>query len=197
MLNFSARIFFAPISVVSLLTAWCPECSAQPPVEVQAVAGEPFGVGAVTLNLSPDMLPQPLGIEGVGVSEKSNRVFYPAMRTPAVANALRDFLAEENPLTTGGPVREEVGGILRGVLNRPPRTTIYFLFRGAEPLNLVIDARTSISLIVPTRNAPALHRRLMETWWRDYAAPRRLLAQKPDYPPQVKRLISSTVSPGG
>ena len=179
MLNFFIRAVVTPIVATLCFAACCSESLAQPPVEVQAVVGEPFGVGAVTLNLSPDMLPEPLGIEGVGVSEKSGRVFYPAMRTPAVANALRDFLADENPLTTGGPVRQEVGGILRGVLNRPPRTTIYFLFRGSEPLNLVIDARTSISLIVPTRNAPALHRRLMDSWWRDYAAPRRLLAQKP------------------
>ena len=145
-------------------------------MEVQAFVGEPFGVGSVTLNLPAEMLPEPLGLEGVGVSEKSGRVFYPAMRTPALANALKEFLREDSPLTSGGPVRQEVGGILRGILNRPPRTTLYFLFRGTEPLNLTIQARKSIPLVVQPRNNPAAHRRLLQAWWRDYAAPRRLLA---------------------
>ncbi len=87
---------------------------AQGRLETQAFVGEPFGVGAVTLNLPAEMLPEPLGLEGVGLSEKSGRVFYPALRTPAVANALKEFLHEDSPLTTGGPVRQEVGGILRG-----------------------------------------------------------------------------------
>ena len=83
-------------------------------MEAQAFVGEPFGVGSVTLNLPAEMLPEPLGLEGVGVSEKSGRVFYPALRTPALANALKEFLGEDSPLTSGGPVRQEVGGILRG-----------------------------------------------------------------------------------
>jgi hypothetical protein len=167
---------------------------AQGPLEVQAALGEPFGVGSVTLTLPAEMLPEPLGIEGLGVSEKSGRVFYPAMRTPAVAGMLKEFLSDDNPLTAGGPVRQEVGGILRDVLNRPPRTTIYFLFRGGEPLELIVQARKSIRLVVQPRNAPALHRRLLDAWWRDYAAPRRLLAQKPDYPPQVETYLVSNLA---
>ena len=91
-------------------------------------------------------------------------------------------------------MRQEVGGILRGVLNRPPRTTIYFLFRGREPLNLVIEARTSIPVTVQPRVAPAMQRRLLDAWWRDYAAPRRLLAQKPDYPPQVETYLVNNLA---
>ena len=89
------------------------------------------------------------------MSEKSGRVFYPAMRTPALANVLKEFLGEDSPLTSGGPVRQEVGGILRGMLNRPPRTTLYFLFRGTEPLELTIQAGKSIPLVVQPRNNPA------------------------------------------
>ena len=91
-------------------------------------------------------------------------------------------------------MRQEVGGILRGVLNRPPRTTLYFLFRGTEPLNLTIQAATSIPLVVQPRNNPAAHRRLLQAWWRDYAAPRRLLQQKPDFPPQVETYLVNTLA---
>src|SRR5580693_4395212 len=95
--------FIARACLPLLPLGCCTVVSAQGPVEVQAVAGEPFGVGAVTLNLPAEMLPEPLGVEGVGVSEKSGRVFYPAMRTPAVANVLKEFLADDNsPLTSGG-----------------------------------------------------------------------------------------------
>ena len=56
----------------------CSSCPAQGIAEVQAFAGEPFGVGSVALSLPAELLPEPLGLEGVGVSEKSGRVFYPA-----------------------------------------------------------------------------------------------------------------------
>ena len=91
-------------------------------------------------------------------------------------------------------MRQEVGGILRGVLNRPPRTTLYFLFRGTGPLDLTIQARKSIPLVVQPRNNPAAHRRLLQAWWRDYAAPRRLLQQKPDFPPQVETYLVNTLA---
>jgi hypothetical protein len=181
-------------SVALILLATAAAAMAQGPVEAQAIAGEPFGVGTITLNLPAEMLPEPLGLEGVGVSEKSGRVLYPTLRAPALANALKDFLREDNPLTDGGPVRQEVGGILRGILNRPPRTTLYFLFRGTEPLDLTIQARQSIPLVLPPGNNPGLHRRLLQAWWREYAAPQRLLQQRPDFPPQVETYLVNTLA---
>jgi len=186
------RAGYTSLALIALF--WTAAANAQGPVEALAIVGEPFGVGSVALGLPAEMLPEPLGLEGVGVSEKSGRVFYPAMRAPALANALKGFLQEDNPLTSGGPVRQQVGGILRGVLNRPPRTTIYFLFRGSAPLNLVVQARSSIPLVVVPRNNPAAHRRLLQAWWRDYTAPRRLLEQKPDYPPQVETYLVNTLA---
>ena len=136
---------------------------AQGPIEVQAFTGDPFGVGAVTI-VPPEALPEPLGLEGVGVSEKSGRALYPAIRIPGMANALKEFLGEDSPLTSGGPVRQEVGGILRGMLNRPPRTTLYFLFRGEEPLELTLQAKKSIPLVVQPRTNRAAQRRLFAAW---------------------------------
>ena len=183
------------LSCLTLISLLC-SCAAlaQGPLEAQAFLAEPFGVGSITLSLPPELLPEPLGIEGIALSEKSGRVFYPAMRTPVVANALKEILQDNTPLTTGGPVRQEVGGILRGILNRPPRTTIYFLFRGVEPLSLTIEAKSSIPLVIRPRNNPAAHRRLLLAWWRDYTAPRRLLMQKPDFPPQVETYLVNTLA---
>src|SRR5208337_397881 len=41
---------------------------------------------------------------------------------------------------------------------------------------------------------PAALRRLLQAWWRDYAAPRRLLQQKPDFPPQVETYLVNTLA---
>ncbi len=49
-------------------------------------------------------------------------------------------------------------------------------------------------MTVQPRNAPAMHRRLLDAWWRDYAAPRRLLQQKPDYPPQVETYLVNNLA---
>ena len=181
-------------SLTMVLLACSSATLAQGVIEAQAFAGEPFGVASISLNLTAESLPQPLGLEGVGISGKGNRVFYPALRTPALANVLKEFLGEDSPLTSGGPLRQQVGGILRGVLNRPPRTTLYFLFRGADRLDLTLQAQASIPLLIQPRINPAAHSRLLQAWWRDYAAPRRLLQQKPDFPPQVETYLVSMLA---
>ncbi len=185
----AGRCIIISASLVLILLACSATAFAQGTIEAQAFVGEPFGVGSIALNLPAEMLPEPLGLEGVGASEKSGRLLYPALRAPALANILKEFLREDSPLTNGGPVRQQVGGILRDILNRPPRTTLYFLFRGTEPLDLTIQAGKSMPLLVQPRNNPAAHRRLLQAWWRDYAAPRRLLQQKPDFPPQVETYL--------
>ena len=107
---------------------------------------------------------------------------------------MKELLEGGTPLTSGGPVREEVGGILRGILDRPPRTTLYFLFRGAEPLELSLEARESIPLRVVPLNDPAAHRRLLQQWWQQYAKPAGLFQPKPDYPPVVDNYLTSTLA---
>ena len=98
-MNFAIR--YAALTIAGLLSC-TGFAQAQGPMEIQAIAGEPFGVGSIALTLAPEMLPEPLGMEGVGLSEKNGRVFYPAMKTPALANALKEVLKQDTPLTTGG-----------------------------------------------------------------------------------------------
>ena len=70
------------------------------------------------------------------------------------------MLGPQSPLTTGGPVREQAGGLIRGFLaNQPPRSTMYFLFRGDAPLSMTLDARRSYALQAVPRRDPMLHRR--------------------------------------
>ena len=132
-------------------------------------------------------------MEGLRLSEKTGRVLYPALHSPAIPAAVKGLLSEQSPLTRGGPVREEVGGILRGLLNRPPRTTIYFLFRGDGPLELTLEARQSYSLTIEPRSGPPMHRRLLELWWGAYAAPPRTRQAKPEVPPMIGTYLTATL----
>ena len=65
---------------------------AQGGVAVEAIAGEPVGVGRVTVDLPAEELPTPLGEDGLGLTEKDGRVLYPAMRNPMFGGLLREIL---------------------------------------------------------------------------------------------------------
>jgi hypothetical protein len=163
-------------------------------VEFEAVAGNPFGVGRIVIDLPESMLPQPLGVEGLALTERDGRVLYPAIDSPAFGKIMKEVLESDTPLTRGGPVRDQVGGLLRGILDRPPRTTIYFLFRGNEPLHITIQARSPIPINIMTRQAPAAHQRLLNEWWRQYARSPQMLEQTPDYPPLVENYLTTTLA---
>jgi len=193
------------LSVVFLLTSFLSTDFAQAqlridlrnaarPMEAEAVIGQPFGVGRITFELPQDRIPGPLGIEGIGLSEKQSRVLYPTLDNPAFGKVMREILGSDTPLTTGGPIRQQVGGILRDILDRPPRTTLYFLFRGDEPLEVSLQSEPPIPLrIVPRKDAIA-HKKLLQLWWKQYAKPASLLASKPDYPPVVDNFLLSTLA---
>ena len=163
-------------------------------IEIEAIAGKPFGVGRIVLDLPESMLPQPFGVEGLALTERDNRVLYPTIDSPAFGKIMKEVLESDTPLTRGGPVREQVGGLLRGILDRPPRTTIYFLFRGEEPLQITLQAKSPIPIPVIPRHVPAAYQRLLAQWWRQYAQPPQLLEQKPDYPPQVENYLTTTLA---
>jgi hypothetical protein len=180
-----------------LLGAFAPggDARAQTPIEVDAVAGEPFGVGRIVADLPPDLLPAPLGVDGLGVGDKDGRALYPALHSGVIGPLVKEILGADSPLTTGGPVRQQVGGLLRDlVANRPPRATIYFLFRGDGPLEVTLQAARPIPLQVAPRHDAAVHRLWLDAWWREYTAPPRLLARKPEYPPLLENYLASTLA---
>ncbi len=164
-------------------------------MEYEAFAGRPYGVGRITIDLPDAMLPQPLGAEGLALTERDGRVLYPVVEIPAFGKIVREVLQSDTPLTRGGPVREQVGGILRGILDRPPRTTIFFLFRGDDPLHIIIQARMPIPINIAPRQAPlAAYQRLLGEWWRQYARAPQLFEQKPDYPPLVQNYLTMSLA---
>ena len=54
--------------------------------------------GADHLRPARRMLPEPLGAEGIGLSEKNGRVFYPAIDSPAFGKLVKELLDSDTPL---------------------------------------------------------------------------------------------------
>jgi hypothetical protein len=184
-LQISRRYVFSLIAVFS-----CVVPAFAQRIEAEAFWGKPFGVARITLDLPQELLPEPLGAEGLVVTEADNRVFYPVLESAGAGKVLKQVLDADTPLTGGGPVRQQIGGILRGIAERPPRTTIYFLFRGEQPLQLTLQAKQPVPIpLVPMAAGPRQFERLLELWWKQYAREPKLLEQKPDYPPQVENYL--------
>ena len=132
-------------------------------VEGEALIGRPFGVGQVTIN----GLDVAIDANRVHLEEKSGRVFYPAV--------------------TQGVFGRLVGKLLGGPTDRPTSgVTIYFLFRGDQPLELTVHTPQTVPLVVQPRidNQRRFERELVQ-WWRQYNAYWRQLQTEDDHPALV------------
>jgi hypothetical protein len=137
----------------------------------QAFAGEPFGVGKVSLRVSAADL-QTLKIQGFRLTEAQNRAFFPAVNS----NLLRRLWNQPNTPAGGAP-----------------RVEVWFLFTGNEPLKLELRLASSYSvqLTPESPRRPAIPQRLWRAWWREYHAAARLHRQNSSYPPVVETYLTS------
>jgi len=131
-------------------------------IELDAVSGEPFGVGRMTVQLSGP------GADGsLLLTERGGRVFYSTYET------IR-------------PVRR----LLRQLLSVPPRVNVYFLFRGNQPLELTLYASGPYTQRVTPRRDAGAQQQLMRSWWRDYLAPAGDAEYPPDVQNYLKAMLS-------
>lgn len=136
----------------------------------EAYVGQPFGVGKIELEVVPEILPSPLGLDGLLIRETNGRVHYPVISGPPLGGVFADFVG----------VR--------------PRATIYFLFRDQAPLEIELQSRAPVKLLVTPVSDPRRAQRLFRTWWREYSQPPGLLESKPDYPPLVSQYLRLMLS---
>ncbi len=138
--------------------------------QVEAVAGQPFGVAEVTIDYPPDDLEGLPDSTALSVTSPDRRVGYPAFE--GFRKRLRYL--------TGFP---------------PGRLTVLFLFRGDEPFDVTI--RTPIAQtvhVVPRSRPQALRDRLLRRWWRTYSAFLRDQSSLSDYPLVAETYLSSMLS---
>ncbi len=138
----------------------------QPPQESVAVAGSPFGVGRVTVQLPSDG-------NGAAPGALINSVINggPPPDLSSVANQPTITLTETNgrvfyPAAVETPVRAAI----RELINRPRTATVYFLFTGDDPLDLTVFGPSGIAQRAQVQHDPQLHQKLLADWWKQYAA---------------------------
>jgi hypothetical protein len=141
---------------------------AQP--QIEAVAGEPYGVGKWTLELPAGVNPALLGNSGFTLQDKNSRVLFQAFEATPLRTAAREFLG------------------------RPQLATVYFLFTGDAPLDLTLHAPAAIAGTVVPRADAVSHDRLLNEWWVQYARQTSRLDRAADYPDIVDDYLLAVLS---
>ena len=139
--------------------------------DVEAIAGDPFGVAEVTVPFPAQDVGAATGRTALDVHTADGRVLYPSFG--------ESFLKR----------------ILGGSAPPPAFLTVMFLFRGDGPLDVTISTPTPQTVrVVPTRRPPLAHTRMLRRWWRNYSALFRELEQHGDHPPIVETYLSSMLA---
>jgi len=136
-----------------------------------AIAGEPFGVGWITATgtAGDDLLPVD---DRLVVSDEQGRVLYQAVEMR--------------------PVRQ----FLRRALNvaRPPQITVYFLFRGDEPLEVTMHRPEPIRRKLRPVRDPRMWQQARQQWWQHYQAGMRAVRNRNASSSLVYDYLASTLA---
>jgi hypothetical protein len=90
----------------------------QSAIRAEAYRGEPYGIGRISVDLSPGASTLPWGDDRFALVESDGRAMYPVLENAPVRRLVRKFLGIETPW----------------------QVTFYFMFRGDEPLHLTVYA---------------------------------------------------------
>ena len=151
--------------------------SIEPPLiyRVEAYAGHPFGIGSLKYRMcaGDEMIDR----SGATIlREKNNRVFYPVFSKPAAAKFFNRLI---------------------GVKNSEPDSmhTVWFLFQGDDPLELVLDGACRASEKVSVEFArDKKFQRMLKNWWREFNDVSQWQEDWGDYPPLIETYIKSMLS---
>lgn len=160
------RLRFRHFLIAAAMTAIAGPVDAQ--VRVEAYVGQPYGVGKATFPVVRD----PLSDDRFTVRSADGRVHYPVLSTAPVRQLLRRLLEIETPRSV----------------------TVYFLFRGDEPLTLEAYGPSQQTASVSPRVDPRSHRKLLDDWWSAYRLQWRDLRRNPEYPPVVHNFVAATLA---
>ncbi len=144
----------------------------------EAIPGVPFGVGRLTVRLSPEDAVLH-GSNALLLTEETGRVHYPAFTSGPVRRLLSEVLG-------AAPILSNIDS------SAPSSVTILFLFTGEAPLRLNLSTSRGYSAVVtPARRPPRQHARLLRTWWREYSANARQQVAAGDYPPLMETYLTT------
>lgn len=165
-----AERLVASILAIGSIGCWSTFSAIAQELRGQAVAGEPLGVGYLEVELPRALLPETLGAGGLRLVTKDNRVLYPAIEVRAL------------------------GGLLRTVLDRPEKVTIYFLFQQSTPLEVTVHSQAGHTTVLTPFHDAEMHRALLHKWWAQYTAPGRLFQPAAECPPVLEAYLRPTLA---
>jgi hypothetical protein len=140
-------------------------------IRVEAAPGVPFGVGSILLPRGVEPAGDPWADGRIDISDAAGRLLYPVYVDGPIRQLIRDYAG------------------IRG------RVRVYFLFRGADPLNVTLYAPDEINFnVVPRAVDPNVYRRLLIGWWRAYTRAAVLRTRSSDHPPLVDAYLTSTLA---
>jgi hypothetical protein len=144
----------------------------RPPAEpgVEAIAGDPYGVGRWTVQMPAGTNPAILGNNTFTLTERNSRVRYQAFQSEPVRTALRE------------------------IIGRPQTITIYFLFTGDGPLELELYAPSATTTVVTPQRDAVGQARLLTDWWVRFARQSNRIDRSADYPDLVDNYLLATLA---
>ncbi len=138
----------------------------------EAYAGEPFGVGRVTVDVFRGEPAIPLSDERFTLWEESGRAFYPVQKQEPAKRLVRQLLKIETPASI----------------------TIYYLFLGEEPFDLATFSPVEHAVRVKPQSDPAGHRRLLDEWWQQATGRWQQLQKDPAFPPIAENFLVASLA---
>ncbi len=140
-----------------------------------ALAGAPFGIGRISFRLSPgdEMV---LRTGATMLTERNNRIFYPVL--------------------TQSPVRTFFSRLTGNERKEPSNVhTIWFLFKGEQPLELILDGSGVVNQQLEVEYAkPKKFTRFADQWWNEFYASSSRQAEEGDYPGVVESYLTAMLS---
>lgn len=143
-------------------------------LKAEAFAGEPYGVGKLTFRLNPrDAMLDRTG--AVLVDDAERRLLYPVITKTAFQSFVDNFI------------------------KRQPQTptdvhTVWFLFRGDQPLTVSVVGATPTTVQVPVEFVrPRQYDRRVKQWWQSFNRVVNQQIESGDYPPIMHAYLKTLI----
>jgi len=139
-------------------------------VRVEAYRGEPFGIGRVTIDISPGATTAPASDDRFTLTDAGGRTLYPVLENKTSRRILRNLLGIEAPL----------------------RVTYLFMFRGDEPLDLIAYTPAPQAIRVTPRDDARAFNELLDNWWAATSNHYQEVFRQAEYPAVVDNYLTAT-----
>ncbi|MEX2357180.1 MAG: hypothetical protein WEE51_02550, partial [Pirellulaceae bacterium] len=144
---------------------------------VEAYAGQPWGVGKITVSFQRADFGDPLDSHAFGVEDTDGRIFYPAFEKKRILPLLQSLMGADR-------------------VTPPQELTTYFLFVGDQPMDVVVRTPTpqTIRVVPEIPRRPARYQSNLNQWWRQLHENARQQREQGDYSPVVETYLSAMLS---